>query len=64
MDRMCHHSQVYPLERVGQAPEIFIPVWFGNRLICTRLKLVLSHTRKLCIASYLLNFSRKLNEKS
>ena len=38
-------------------------VWLLNRLISAKLKQVLSHTEKLCIASYYRQFSMNIKIK-
>ena len=38
----------------------FIPVWLRNRLISAGLEPVLSHTEKLCIVSYYIQFSSNI----
>ena len=42
----------------------FIKVWIRNRLISDGLKPVLSHTEKLCIASYYRQFSTNIEIKN
>ena len=42
---------------------IIFPVWLLNRLISAGLEVVLSHTEKLCIASYYRQFSTNIKIK-
>ena len=46
-----------------QDPIFFFPVWLRNRLISARLKPVLSHTEKLCMASYYRQYSTSIKIK-